>query len=202
MAEWINVNKERNEKLAELLEELPISRDGKTLLQRVMENSSNASSEAKATAAAIAYRQLVEMGEPILFSEVCKLTGAEVKEAKREYRKLYYRGKELSVATKQRLLERRQKLLERYAQKYGDKIIDTYKQFKEVLDRHSPEVAVAVCIYLSGDYLGPLTEKEVADELNVEEHSIGRVLRELKIRPSDKDRYCHLQSKRVRDIFR
>jgi len=190
MAEVKDVNKEGIEKPAELLEELPISKYGRILLQKTMEISSDAPSELKATIAAIAYRQLMKMEEPILFNEVCKITGAEVKEAKDEFRNLYRREK-IRIANRQRLLER-------YARKYGDKIIDIYEQFKEVLDRHSPEVAVAVCIYLS-DYLGPLTQKEVANELNVAESSIKNVLRELKL---NLPIYLHRQSKTVRDIER
>lgn len=121
------------------------------------------------TLAAIAYRKLLEEGEPVLLHEVCEWFDADKRITRRTFRKIYGRYMEPSV----------EELIGRFYPRYSrirEKMIDFYERNKDILDRHSPSIAVATCVHL----LIGLSQRGSALKLGVTDASIRGVIKELK----------------------
>jgi len=113
-----------------------------------------------AVLASIAYRKLVEKGVPILADEVREEFGVE----------------ERSFSQARANVKR---LLDRFDGYYvRDRLASIYERNKDILDRHSPPIIVATCIYLTGN----MTQREASCQLHVTEARIRKVLRELERR--------------------
>jgi len=123
----------------------------------------------RVTLAAIAYRKLLEEGEPVLLHEVCEWFGADKKRTRRTLRKIYGKYIEPDV----------EELIGRFYPRYSkiwEKMRDFYERNKDILDRHSPSIVVATCVHL----LTGFSQRGSALKLGVTDASIRGVVKELK----------------------